>query len=157
MRTRVEMASEKEASRGLEWQVTVPGGSSVRLETDSVHTEAGWRMHRLASALRSKVFDFASKVRKIAADDPRKVVHCMKVGLALALVSVFYYTRPLYDGVGGAAMWAVMTVVVVFEFTVGRCYSNTTCMHARTHSYMQLTVLKYVVHCGAHPREMVCR
>ncbi|RWW60582.1 hypothetical protein BHE74_00032410 [Ensete ventricosum] len=112
------MASEKEASRGLEWQVTVPGGSSVKLETDSVPTAAGWRMRRLASALVSKVFDFASKVRKIAADDPRKVVHCLKVGLALALVSVFYYTRPLYDGVGGAAMWAVMTVVVVFEFTL---------------------------------------
>ncbi|CAL9040377.1 unnamed protein product [Musa banksii] len=119
MSTRVEMACEKEASRGLEWQVTVPGGSSVKLESDSVPTAAGWRMHRLASALTSKVFDFASTVRKIAADDPRKVVHCMKVGLALALVSVFYYTRPLYDGVGGAAMWAVMTVVVVFEFTVG--------------------------------------
>ncbi|RZR95514.1 hypothetical protein BHM03_00024365 [Ensete ventricosum] len=118
MSTRVEMASEKEASRGLEWQVTVPGGSSVKLETDSVPTAAGWRMRRLASALVSKVFDFASKVRKIAADDPRKVVHCLKVGLALALVSVFYYTRPLYDGVGGAAMWAVMTVVVVFEFTL---------------------------------------
>ncbi|CAL9136867.1 unnamed protein product [Musa textilis] len=119
MSTRVEMASEKEASRGLEWQVTVPGGSSVRLEADSAPAAAGWRMHRLASAMRSKVFDFASKVRRIAAEDPRKVVHCMKVGLALALVSVFYYTRPLYDGVGGAAMWAVMTVVVVFEFTVG--------------------------------------
>ncbi|KAL8207869.1 hypothetical protein R6Q57_007281 [Mikania cordata] len=28
--------------------------------------------------------------------------------------------RPLYDGVGGSAIWAVMTVVVVFEYTVGR-------------------------------------
>ncbi|KAL6652211.1 hypothetical protein ACP70R_011136 [Stipagrostis hirtigluma subsp. patula] len=48
-------------------------------------------------------------------------MHGVKVGLALALVSVFYYTRPLYDGVGGAAMWAVMTVVVVLEYTVGGC------------------------------------
>lgn len=43
----------------------------------------------------------------------------LKVGLSLALVSIFYYTRPLYDGVGGAAMWAIMTVVVIFEYTVG--------------------------------------
>jgi hypothetical protein len=47
-------------------------------------------------------------------------VHGLKVGLALTLVSVFYYSRPLYDGVGGAAMWAVLTVVVVFEYTVGK-------------------------------------
>ncbi|CAN1299748.1 Aluminum-activated malate transporter 10 [Linum perenne] len=39
--------------------------------------------------------------------------------MALSVVSVFYYMRPLNDGVGGNAMWAIMTVVVVFENTVG--------------------------------------
>ena len=33
--------------------------------------------------------------------------------------------KPLYDGVGGNAMWAVMTVVVVMEFTVGEAISLT--------------------------------
>jgi hypothetical protein len=28
--------------------------------------------------------------------------------------------RPLYDGFGTAGIWAVLTVVVVFEFTVGK-------------------------------------
>ncbi|KAH0980100.1 hypothetical protein GBA52_007277 [Prunus armeniaca] len=40
-------------------------------------------------------------------------------GLALSIVSIFYYMRSLYESVGGNAMWAVMTVVVVFESTVG--------------------------------------
>ncbi|KAK9279147.1 hypothetical protein L1049_012824 [Liquidambar formosana] len=40
-------------------------------------------------------------------------------GLSLSVVSLFYFMRPLYEGVGGNAMWAVMTVVVVFEYTVG--------------------------------------
>ncbi|PQQ10596.1 aluminum-activated malate transporter 10 [Prunus yedoensis var. nudiflora] len=39
--------------------------------------------------------------------------------MALTVVSLFYYMRPLYEGVGGNAMWAVMTVVVVFENNVG--------------------------------------
>ncbi|XP_020094634.1 aluminum-activated malate transporter 10-like [Ananas comosus] len=63
----------------------------------------------------------ASRVWKLGADDPRRVVHGAKVGAALTLVSLFYYMRPLYDGLGGATMWAVMTVVVVFEYTVGGC------------------------------------
>ncbi|KAF2298040.1 hypothetical protein GH714_007572 [Hevea brasiliensis] len=40
-------------------------------------------------------------------------------GTALTVVSLFYYLRPLYEGFGGNAMWAIMTVVVVFENTVG--------------------------------------
>jgi uncharacterized membrane protein YccC len=47
------------------------------------------------------------------------VVHGLKVALALTLCSVFYYVHPLYDFTGGNAMWAVLTVVVVFEYTVG--------------------------------------
>ncbi|XP_020259657.1 aluminum-activated malate transporter 10-like isoform X2 [Asparagus officinalis] len=73
----------------------------------------------LVNATRSTMLRLGKMVWKLGADDPRKVFHGLKVGIALALVSVFYYARPLYDGVGGAAMWAVMTVVVVFEFTVG--------------------------------------
>nr|XP_043630008.1 aluminum-activated malate transporter 10-like isoform X2 [Erigeron canadensis]XP_043630012.1 aluminum-activated malate transporter 10-like isoform X2 [Erigeron canadensis] len=52
-------------------------------------------------------------------DDPRKMFHCLKVGAALTIVSLFYYIRLLYDGFGGNALWALMTVVVVFEYTVG--------------------------------------
>ncbi|KAK6130255.1 hypothetical protein DH2020_035996 [Rehmannia glutinosa] len=59
------------------------------------------------------------KIKKIGEDDPRRIVHSIKVGIALTLVSLFYYFRPLYDGFGQAGMWAILTVVVVFEYTVG--------------------------------------
>lgn len=62
----------------------------------------------------------ATMAKKLARDDPRRVIHSFKVGLALTLVSLFYYFQPLYDSFGVSAMWAVMTVVVVFEFTVGK-------------------------------------
>ncbi|KAL1558261.1 aluminum-activated malate transporter 2-like isoform X1 [Salvia divinorum] len=65
------------------------------------------------------VVGFAEQARKIASDDPRKLIHSLKVGLALSLVSLFYYFQPLYSSFGVSAMWAVMTVVVVFEFSVG--------------------------------------
>ncbi|XP_047336059.1 aluminum-activated malate transporter 10 [Impatiens glandulifera] len=67
----------------------------------------------------SKILNFLDKAWKLAVSEPKMVFHCLKVGLALSFVSFFYYMRPLYDGVGGNAMWAVMTVVVVFEYTAG--------------------------------------
>ncbi|KAK7390773.1 hypothetical protein VNO78_18841 [Psophocarpus tetragonolobus] len=56
---------------------------------------------------------------KVGKDDPRRVVHSLKVGIALTLVSLLYLMEPLFKGIGKNAMWAVMTVVVVMEFTVG--------------------------------------
>lgn len=123
-------AAAREAQSGLEWRVTVPEGASVTMEHEAGGPAAracAWLLACLAKAW-SGVAGFARKAWRIAADDPRKAVHGLKVGLALALVSVFYYTRPLYDGVGGAAMWAIMTVVVVFEYTVGggvyKCFNR---------------------------------
>ncbi|KAK4440565.1 Aluminum-activated malate transporter 2 [Sesamum alatum] len=57
--------------------------------------------------------------KKLGGEDPRRVVHSFKVGLAITLVSLFYYFDFFYEGFGVNAMWAVMTVVVVFEFSVG--------------------------------------
>lgn len=65
--------------------------------------------------------DFFRRVWKMGKDDWRKVIHAIKVGLALSVVSLFYLMEPLFNGVGNNAIWAIMTVVVVFEFTVGNC------------------------------------
>ncbi|KAI3939195.1 hypothetical protein MKX01_002063 [Papaver californicum] len=67
----------------------------------------------------NNVVEFGNKVKKLGKDDPRRVTHSIKVGLALSLVSLLYYFRPLYGGFGVSTMWAVLTVVVVFEFSVG--------------------------------------
>ncbi|KAJ7527142.1 hypothetical protein O6H91_16G039000 [Diphasiastrum complanatum] len=61
---------------------------------------------------------------KVALDDPRRVVHSLKVGVALAIVSLFMLLEQAYDRIGKNAIWAVMTVVVVFEFTAGATLSK---------------------------------
>ncbi|XP_072986330.1 aluminum-activated malate transporter 10 [Typha latifolia] len=117
------MAGDKEGSNGLEWRVTIPEGASAKMDRleGSVISRAWAWLAGFVVMLKLKVVSFGKRVWKIGTDDPRKVIHGLKVGIALSLVSLFYYTRPLYDGVGGASMWAIMTVVVVFEFTVGGC------------------------------------
>lgn len=79
----------------------------------------GW-LKALPEKLWVKVVDVAKKMKKLGQEDPRRIIHSLKVGLALTLVSLFYYIRPLYDGFGVNAMWAVLTVTVVFEFSVGK-------------------------------------
>ncbi|KAI3727879.1 hypothetical protein L6452_16500 [Arctium lappa] len=59
------------------------------------------------------------KIWKVGHDDPRRVIHALKVGFSLTLVSLLYLMEPLFKGVGQNAIWAVMTVVVVLEFTAG--------------------------------------
>ncbi|KAI9194297.1 hypothetical protein LWI28_004916 [Acer negundo] len=71
-----------------------------------------------------KLKAFPGKLKKLGKDDPRRIIHSLKVGLAITLVSLFYYFEPLYEGFGVSAMWAVMTVVVVFEFSVGATLSK---------------------------------
>ncbi|KAB5520146.1 hypothetical protein DKX38_024465 [Salix brachista] len=73
----------------------------------------------LPAKFRANMVDMARKIKKLGQDDPRRVIHSLKVGLALTLVSIFYYYQPLYSSFGVTAMWAIMTVVVVFEFSVG--------------------------------------
>ncbi|KAK8515695.1 hypothetical protein V6N13_139336 [Hibiscus sabdariffa] len=67
----------------------------------------------------ARALEFVSNVRKLGRDDPRRVFHSLKVGLALTMVSLLYFCQPLYNSFGVSAMWAVITVVFVFEFSVG--------------------------------------
>ncbi|XP_057466883.1 aluminum-activated malate transporter 8-like [Actinidia eriantha] len=73
----------------------------------------------LPCKIKTKALEIAKKTKKVGKDDPRRIIHSLKVGFALTLVSLFYYVRPLYNGFGSLGMWAVFTVVVVFEFSVG--------------------------------------
>ncbi|KAF9686973.1 hypothetical protein SADUNF_Sadunf02G0045700 [Salix dunnii] len=53
-------------------------------------------------------------------DSIKKIIHCIKVGSALVLVSLVNFVDSFYKEVGDDnAMWAIMTVVVIFEFHAG--------------------------------------
>lgn len=81
--------------------------------------------------LRKHVLAFGDKLRmlpslawesvwKMGRDDPRRLIHAFKVGFSLTLVSLLYLLEPSFQGIGENVMWAVMTVVLVFEFTAGQ-------------------------------------
>ncbi|KAL1341811.1 hypothetical protein HN51_028357 [Arachis hypogaea] len=116
---------EKEVvQRAVEWKIKVGD------DDDDNHSPASSSLLLLSSVMVAciwgailgvgmKVCKFMKKAWQMGLDDPRKFIHGLKVGVALSAVSFFYYMKPLYEGVGGNSMWAVMTVVVVFEYTAG--------------------------------------
>ncbi|KAJ7945087.1 Aluminum-activated malate transporter [Quillaja saponaria] len=118
------MGQQKQVVPGngaMEWRIKMADGSSEILVPERAGV-AGRLWHCLRAVVAGvgfKVRNFFKKAWEVGANDPRKVIHCLKVGIALTVVSLFYYMRPLYEGVGGNAMWAIMTVVVVFEHTAG--------------------------------------
>ncbi|KAJ7541860.1 hypothetical protein O6H91_10G080100 [Diphasiastrum complanatum] len=56
---------------------------------------------------------------KLGYDDHRRAIHALKVGLALSLVCLLMILEPAYNEIGKNTVWAVMTVIVIFEFTAG--------------------------------------
>ncbi|GJN21825.1 hypothetical protein PR202_gb09341 [Eleusine coracana subsp. coracana] len=117
---------EKEPPNGLEWRVPMPEGApaTTRLHVAGPALPAPLGAWTLLMMLKTKGFGFADRVWKMGAEDPRKAMYGFKLGVALTLVSLLYYVRPMYDGVGGNAVWAIMTVVLAFEYTVGGTVSK---------------------------------
>ncbi|KAK1376620.1 Aluminum-activated malate transporter 10 [Heracleum sosnowskyi] len=114
------MANGREVPSTLEWRVHAADGTvEILVQESGTRRRLFRRIHGLVVAFLIKLWTFFIKAWNIGVNDPRKFIHCLKVGTALSLVSLFYYMRTLYQGVGGNAMWAVMTVVVVFEYSIG--------------------------------------
>nr|GMD46302.1 aluminum-activated malate transporter 8-like [Ipomoea batatas] len=78
----------------------------------------------LLGKMKDKAVEMVKNAEKIGRDDPRRILHSVKVGVALTLNSLFYYYNPLYDGFGPSGIWALVSVILVFEFTVGATLSK---------------------------------
>ncbi|KAE9600728.1 putative aluminum-activated malate transporter [Lupinus albus] len=66
-----------------------------------------------------KLVNTTKMVKKLGEDDPRRVIHSFKVGLALVLISILQHLRPTFYAFGDNILWAVLTVALVLEFSVG--------------------------------------
>ena len=95
-------------------------GSVIDNERSGFIVVHGWRWVKgLVVKMGKKVVEVAKKAKTLGQDDPRRITHSLKAGLAVTLVSLLYYLKPIYGGFGASTMWAILTVIVVFEFSVG--------------------------------------
>ncbi|XP_071711427.1 aluminum-activated malate transporter 5-like [Rutidosis leptorrhynchoides] len=56
--------------------------------------------------------------------DPKKPIFALKTGLAIAIVSALLFVSGSLSYVGDNIIWAILTVVLIFEFTVGATLSK---------------------------------
>ncbi|XP_052624160.1 aluminum-activated malate transporter 4 [Lactuca sativa] len=56
--------------------------------------------------------------------DPRQIIFAAKSGFALAFVSVLIFFKEPLDYISQYCIWAILTVIVVFEFSIGATLSK---------------------------------
>lgn len=76
-------------------------------------------MQRFFSSTRASLTSFFISMWNLVKQDRDKTIHSFKMGLALSLAFLLVLLKAPYTIIGSHAIWAIMTVVVVFEFTMG--------------------------------------
>ncbi|KAF8379631.1 hypothetical protein HHK36_029073 [Tetracentron sinense] len=63
-------------------------------------------------------------VWEFAKEDSNRVIFSLKVGLAVLLVSLLILFRAPYEVFGNNIIWSILTVAIMFEYTVGATFNR---------------------------------
>ncbi|XP_055809710.1 aluminum-activated malate transporter 9-like isoform X1 [Solanum dulcamara] len=67
----------------------------------------------------NNIQDFAKKAIEMGKNDPRKIIFSLKMGFALFFVSLLIFWKEPFPDIAQFSIWAILTVLIMFEFTIG--------------------------------------
>lgn len=124
MATNIGSLRQSFIERGKERWLSRKYYSDVGLD-DYYVTHEGW-LHRVfrifgerISMMLRRIKEFGVSAYEMGRSDPRKAVFAAKMGTALSMVSLLIFFKEPSTYITKHSIWAILTVVVVFEFSIG--------------------------------------
>lgn len=99
-------------------------GEQEEEDKPSVCCSFGEKIGKKLEKFWTNLQDVAVKAWELGRSDPRKIVFSAKMGLALVLISLLIFLKVPIKELGTHSVWAILTVVVVFEFSIGMCNTS---------------------------------
>lgn len=99
------------------------------VELDDYYVRHEGCIHRVFRVMGEKlsrwwqaILEIAVSAYEMGRSDPRKAVFAAKMGCALSLVSLLIFFKEPSTYITKHSVWAILTVVVVFEFSIGNSF-----------------------------------
>ncbi|KAK6935460.1 Aluminum-activated malate transporter [Dillenia turbinata] len=101
---------------GKKGSFTINIATSAKAEEPKTEKESGNGDFSVKQWLRS--------AREFCIEDSNRVIFSLKVGLAVLLVSLLILFRAPYEIFGTNIIWSILTVAIMFEYTVGATFNR---------------------------------
>ncbi|KAJ8768581.1 hypothetical protein K2173_022698 [Erythroxylum novogranatense] len=98
-------------------QINIPAPT-----TKSKHKETGRKQENCSDGCSCEAWIW--RVWEFAKEDTNRITFSFKVGLAVLLVSLLILFRAPYDIFGNNIIWSILTVAIMFEYTVGSTFNR---------------------------------
>ncbi|GAB4850618.1 Aluminum-activated malate transporter 9 [Ancistrocladus abbreviatus] len=123
---RCSLAEKRERERLLSSKLYSHLGVSI-LEEETEKQRSCCSFHNLSERFTNLwiwLREFIVKALEMGKSDPRKIIFAAKMGLALMLISLLIFLKEPFEAISRHSVWAILTVVVVFEFSIGATLSK---------------------------------